>query len=53
MSLNRNSVSVITAMHRLTDSKIKIIKYYCKDSVRNDHKMILGSHVKSLKQYNL
>ena len=26
--LNRHSVSVITAMHRLTDSKIKIIKYY-------------------------
>ena len=26
--LNRHSISVITAMHRLTDSKIKIIKYY-------------------------
>ena len=26
--LNRNSVSVITTIHILTDSKIKIIKYY-------------------------
>ena len=29
--LNRHSVSVITVVHRLTDSKIKIIKYYYLD----------------------
>ena len=29
--LNKNSVSIITAMHKLIDSKIKIIKYYYLD----------------------
>ena len=31
MLLNSHSVSVITAVHRLTNSKIKIIKYYSLD----------------------
>ena len=31
MLLNRHFVSVITAVHILTDSKIKIIKYYYLD----------------------
>ena len=29
--LNRHSVSVITVMHRLTESKVKMIKYYYLD----------------------
>ena len=29
--LNRHSVLIITVVHRLTDSKIKIIKYYYLD----------------------
>ena len=31
MLLNRHFVSIITAVHRLTNSKIKIIKYYYLD----------------------
>ena len=43
--LNIHFVSINTVVHILNDSKIKIIKYYYKDSICNDPKLVLGSHV--------
>ena len=35
--LNRHFISIITVVHRLTDSKIKIIKYYNLDKIDSVH----------------